>query len=500
MQIKFRIFLLTLILIFTGCDRLNMPPVLQDAAEIFDKGESEEVEDLQIFENNLVSQFNPVLADMETATHYNVTIELGDTITDIEGHLHVVYTNNEEVELNEIYFRMFPNVSRHNMIASNISVNDVEVPLVLEHRDTAICVDLPDALKPGERVEISMDFAQTVPGEMGGNYGLYIYQEEILALDQFFPIIPVYDDEGWNVEDPPINADMIYTDVAFFNVAVTAPVDLIIAGSGIELTKEIEEGKQKIAYIGGPQRDFYLAASPRFLSESAKVGDTRITSYFVEEYRDAGEMVLETAVHALNSYNARFGLYPYTELDLISTPMTAGGMEYSTATSLSIYYYDPTYLPSGLIFLEGATAHEVAHQWFFNQVMSDQLDEPWLDEALVQYVTYLYYVDRYGESGAQGFIESLYGRWERVDMEEIPIGLPARDYDHSEYSPIVYGRGPLFFMALEEEIGENALQDLLRNYTEEFRWGISNTELFKEFAEESCNCDLTSLFNDWIYE
>ncbi len=486
-------------MILTGCSQLGESEFILKVSDAFDRGKDENPDHLLVFEANLVSEYDSVLADMQTASRYEIAIEIGESIKDINGNLQVLYTNNEDVDLSEVYFRMFPNVSGQNMIAANIQVDGITVPLVLEHLDTAIRVDLPEALPPGGSVEISMDFSQTVPGEMGGNYGLYIYQDDILALDQFFPIIPVYDDEGWNVEDPPINADMIYTDVAFFNVSVDAPDDLVIAGSGVEISTEVEGELQKNKYVGGPQRDFYLAASPRFITEIEMVGDTRVTSYFVDEYRLAGEMVLETAVHALESFNERLGLYPYTELDLISTPMTAGGMEYSAATSLSLNYYDPDYLPSGLMYLEGVTAHEVAHQWFFNQVMSDQIDEPWVDEGLIQYVTYLYYLDRYGKTGAQGYVDSWYSRWESIEMKKIPIGLPAGDYDRSEYSPIIYGRGPLFFAALKEEIGAAAFDQLLQKYTEEYRWGISDATSFKEFAEDHCSCDLTALFNEWVY-
>jgi hypothetical protein len=51
-----------------------------------------------------------------------------------------------------------------------------------------------------------MDFQVDVPTEMGGNYNLFGYNSGVLALDKFYPVIPVYDDEGWNVEIPPKTA------------------------------------------------------------------------------------------------------------------------------------------------------------------------------------------------------------------------------------------------------------------------------------------------------
>ena len=455
---------------------------------------------LHVYKNNLVQEYQSDLEQMGTASRYQIQIQIADSITDVAGELNVVYTNNETVDLDEIYFRLFPNVSGAYMTISEIKVDEVAVPLVLKHQNTAVRIDLPAALKPGEQVAISMNFMQHVPQEMGGNYGLYIYRDEVLALDQFFPIIPVFDDEGWNVEDPPINADMVYTDVSFFQVTVNAPRDLVLAGSGVEISSIMGEERKEVVYVGGPQRDFFLAASTRFVSTTQRVGKTRVTAYYPEEYRDSGEMVLETAVSALSSFNERFGLYPYTELDLISTPMTAGGMEYSSAVTLSLNYYNPNHRISGLLFLESAAAHEVGHQWFFNQVMSDQLDEPWLDEGLVQYATYLYYVDRYGEDNAESFVKTWADRWAAVGEEPISIGKPAREYSQDEYGPIIYGRAPYFFMELEKQIGQEAFDQLLQNYTDTFRWEISDTEAFKALAEENCDCDLTALFNEWVYE
>ena len=81
--------------------------------------------------------------------------------------------------------------------------------------------------------------------------------------------------------------------------------------------------------------------------------------------------------------------------------------------------------------LESTTAHEVVHQWFYNLVGNDQLDEPWLDESMTGYQTYRYYVDRYGQSAGDGYFANFAARWESVDRAEIPIGRPVRLCSHS---------------------------------------------------------------------
>ncbi len=249
-------------------------------------------------------------------------------------------------------------------------------------------------------------------------------------------------------------------------------------------------------------RDFYLAASPDYVPVSATVGQTRINSYAPAALEDGAQIVLDTAAAALEIYGRRFGTYPFTELDLVNTPTLALGIEYPGMIAVTDRIYDPEgSLGStpNTIFLESTTAHEVGHQWFYSVVGNDQLDEPWLDESVTQYITWLYYQDRYGASAAEGFYQSLVGRWNRIEQADIPIGLPVSAYDGAEYSGIIYGRGPVFVDKLAQTMGQETFDAFMRDYYARYQWGIADTEKFLSLAQSHCNCDLNSLFAAWIY-
>mgnify|MGYP003799431181 CR=1 FL=1 len=456
--------------------------------------------DLTKYEVNLIEQYREELAKFTDATRYFIALEIGETPTNISGKMEVLYTNTESEALHEIYFRLFPNVGGKYLKVENVSVNDQPMEGVLEFEDTALRVDLPQPLLPGQSTSIHMDFYQTVPTQMGGNYGLYIFLDDILALDAFFPIIPVFNEEGWNVESPPRNADMIFADAAIFEVQVSAPSGLVLAASGVQVDSEVKSGRQEVTFVAGPQRDFYIAACPRFVSESLNVGGTLVTSYFPEEYREMGTLVLTTAVQALIIFSEEYGVYPYAELDLVSTPMQAGGMEYSGAAAMALYLYEPGVsfgALSGRDFLESATAHEVAHQWFFNQVMNDQMDEPWLDEAFAQYLTSVYYRGVYGESAADSYKDAWKSRWARINSAEIPIGLPAGAYDAEQYSSIIYGRAPIFIAEIEKLMGSDTFNEFLSEYVDTFRWQEVNTRDFLKLAEQTCDCGLDAMVEEY---
>jgi predicted small lipoprotein YifL len=459
-------------------------------------------DDRSIFSANLISDEQAILGKLEGKSVYHIELMIPDDITHLSGHQEVFYTNMEEEPLEAIYFRLYPNIFAGKASLSSITIDGMEVEPQYELADSAARLALSDPLQPGENVVITMDFTVEVPMEGSGNYGLFGYIDGVLVLHKFYPVIPVFDDEGWNVEIPPTHGDVSYFDASFYIVQVTAPEKLVLTTSGVEVERVVIDGKQTVTFANGPARCFYLAASDLFSVTSEEVGDTEVNSYFLLGSEEGARAALDIAVNSLKSYNTRFGTYPYTELDLASTPMQALGMEYPGITAISTTLYNLKGDISGTptsIYLESAVAHEVAHQWFYNMVGNDQVDEPWVDEAIVQYATGLYYKDVYGQDGYEGFKNSWNDRWGRVEFADIPIGLPVADYDAGAYGAIVYGRGPLFMDTLAEKMGQEVFDVFLKDYFETNKWGIGTAAEFKEIAESHCNCDLSDLFEEWVY-
>jgi aminopeptidase N len=373
-------------------------------------------------------------------------------------------------------------------------VNEQRVEPGYALEDSDLIAPLPQPLQPGEQAVISMDFVVDVPTESGGNYGIFARVDDILTPAHFYPMIAVYDDEGWNVEITPPAGDPTYVDAGYYLVRIDAPAGQTIVASGSEIGRAEQDGRQEITIAAGPARDFFFAASNRYEVISETVGETTVNAYATSDLADENALALRYATDALRSFNARYGLYPYTELDVVGTPTLAGGVEYPGLVVIALSIYDPD-----LQFFESATAHEVGHQWFYNMVGNDQLDDPWLDEALTQFVTMMYYNDVYGTEGYAGARAGMNGRWARLDYEDIPIGLPVAAYSDQEYGAIVYGRGPLFFEALAREMGIETFEAFLRDYVQTYKWDIATPEGLKALAEQHCGCDLTALFEEWVY-
>jgi hypothetical protein len=465
-------------------------------------------DDRAVFRPGLIEAEQEVLDRLPGASVYHIDFQISDDFLLLEGHEEVRYTNQEDEPLDEVYFRLFPNIAGGAATVSALQADGQPVKPIYELQDSALRVPLPTTLQPGGQTVFQMDFEVEVAQEMAARYGLFGYFDGVLVLDEFYPVIPVYDDAdaghpGWNVEVPPPSGDVTYYDASFYLVRVTAPASLTVVASGIEVSSEHEVDDQILTFAAGPARDFYLAASENYTVISETLGATTVNSYALPELTKGAELALQFATDALRSYNERFGVYPYTEFDVAGTPMQALGMEYPGIVGIALNLYDSSEEVRGTparIMMESTVAHEVAHQWFYNAVGNDQVDEPWLDEAVVQYATGLYYVDTHGESAAQSYRSSWDSRWEGVDRADIPIGLPVEAYTAKEYGAIVYGRGPLFVAALAEEMGQEPFDEFLRDYYQSRKWGIGTSETFKQLAEQHCQCNLTALFEEWVYE
>jgi hypothetical protein len=431
-------------------------------------------------------------------TRYRLDVTLPSDLSHLTGQASILYTNREGEPLGTVYLRLYPNLWGGGMTTADLRVNGRSVSPVLPAEGHVLGLVLAGPLPPGASAELSLRFAVPIPaGEGVGNYGEFAFQEGILALAHFYPTVAVYDDQGWHLKTPSSQGDVIYHDASLYDVTLTAPADLVVVATGATVGRvDNGDGTATWRLAGGPMRDFNIVASTAYQGVSEQVGDVTVNSYFLPQDTAAGRDVLTWAANALRTYETAFGAYPYQELDVVATATTAGGIEYPGLIVIATWLYRDS---RSWDFCESATAHEVAHQWWYNVVGNDQINAPWLDEALAQYSTYLYFHDQYGERGGQEFLDAMRQRWARVNYAQKPIGLSVDAYEGREYGAIIYGRGPLFFVALRDQIGEEAMAELLRRYYSGYTWRIATPAEFQALAEEVAGQDLAALFAEWVY-
>jgi len=452
------------------------------------------------FASGLVVAERPILEGLPGATLYRLDIDVPVIARTLDVRERVEYTNTESVALDEIYFHLYPNAAGGLIAFSDLNLDGDPIEPVFAFDGQALRIPLEQPLAPGSSVYVDMTFELEIP-ETYVAWGPFGYVNGVLSLDQFYPVIPVYDDEGWNIGHAPCMGDWSYYDLSFYVVRVEAPSSWAIAATGIEVDRQKSALRQSVTYVAGPVRDFYLAGGSRLEPVCETFGEVTVTHYVPGWGVSQAHEALALVRQALEVFDRRFGPYPYTELDFVATPMAGGsGMEYPGIIALGQALYDQDAIvwdfPS-IIMLTSTLTHEMGHQWFYNTVGNDQIDEPWLDESMAQYCVNAYYTDVMGEAAAGEYRMSWWSRWDRIDRAEIPIALPSTAYDPSAYSPIIYGRSPLFIRELESHLD---IEAFLRAYYEHHKWSIATTDSFLDLAQQFAEENLSNLFDSWVYE
>jgi hypothetical protein len=402
--------------------------------------------------------------------------------------------------MRELYFRTYPRllVFDGDLQLTGAWVDGTTVAYSQAAEGTALRLNLVTPLESGKDTEIRLLFhGEYQQDREADQYTIFGQSNDTVSLAGFYPILAAQRGGEWALDLPHPQGDVGFHEAAVYRVALTVPPGQTIIATGTEITRTVEvDGWVTALYALGPAREFAVLLSPVLRVMEGETLGTRVRSYYHEPDMDAARKALNDGIAALQVYTDAFGPYPYRDMAIVQAPLTFHGMEFPSVNLIGSQVYNQ-YVKD----LENLVVHEIAHQWWYNQVGSDQIRTPWLDEGLAEFSMYTYYRGRYGPRTAEA-LRTL--RWQLpVDSikrrgKDMPIGLPVVDYKEN-YEPLVYGKGALFFATLRDEMGEVKFDRLLREYYLRYRWKIANEQEFQALAEEIAAEDFSALFNAWVY-
>ena len=351
---------------------------------------------------------------------------------------------------------------------------------------TALRVEVPP-LAPGEEGALFLRCVMTIPacayrtGRVGGAY----------QLGNVIPLLSRWENGAWRTDPYSAVGDPFLSDCADFSVSLHLPegYDATPACS-CPLTKG-EDGVWRGEMPAA--RDIALCLCPDARLCRGRAGDVALYSFAQTEAGAA--RALEDARKALETYGGLYGAYPYSALTVCSVDFPFGGMEYPGLIMIG----QGNYLESRADTLELTVAHETAHQWFYALVGSDQVKDPWQDEALCEYAVLSYVRARYG----QGSFESLKScRVDAAMQESLPGSLtPGSPIDYyaslADYATVVYGRGAALLLAVDQWL-QGGADAFLRAYVEKHAFGFASRADFESLLNEYARADLTPLVVDYL--
>lgn len=329
--------------------------------------------------------------------------------------------------------------------------------------------------KAGKTVRIY--FTTTVP-EMGDRLS---YNKDEYLLDGWFPNPAILREDGsWYNPRYGMMAELV-GNYYHYEVSFTAPSKYVIAASTLEETIDtLEDGLSVHYYEIGPVHDFALALSPRYEVKEVEKDGIRIRTYLRDFEFPMHDKIIASAGLAFDYMGERCGKYPYKSISFACADIGfTGGIEFPGMIVLSS--------PRGAALLSKIynqiIIHETVHEWFYGLVGSDQIETPWLDEAVTEFFT-----SRISDKNYDDILDFWGFVVDEDDQHRMVIKNIENEYQLSnptygfaverDYFGVIYSRGDLIIQTIDNLIGEDNSRSFWKDYFSTYRYRRPGTDDF----------------------
>ena len=500
----------------------------------------------------------------QQAVDYQIDVSLDTTTNRVTGTETITYTNNAPENLERLWVQLEQNYFKPGSRGAAAVPSDARFSGFFEgagydlsnlrlHRNgetvtpdtlavgTRLKVSLDEALASGDSLQLSFDFAYTLPKYGADRHGrLQMQDGTVYQFAQWYPRMYVYDDvHGWNVL-PYLGQGEYYLEYGTFNVNITVPRDMIVAATGRlqnpgEVLTQTQRNRLQEARssedpvmiidsteVGNPDtrpsgtgaltwryqadqvRDFAWATSQAFIwdAASAQAGDRSVLAqsfYPVEGISsgsegDGWERSTEFVQHSVEFYSDFLTPYPYP--NAINVAGEVSGMEYP-----QIMFCDVNSRGRGLF---GVTDHEFGHTWFPMVVGSDERRWAWMDEGLNTFMNQYSEDAFYGENNTQSLRRSsqLIGRrFMPSPFSDQPIMTYADRVRDRALGFLAYLKPANGLMILRDYVlGPERFDDAFKAYFDRWAYKHPKPADFFRTIEDVAGEDLDWFWRSWFYE
>lgn len=418
------------------------------------------------------------------STTYSIWLDIGED--KISCNQNVYFVNTSEYILDKLVFNVYANAyddtkplpctqqEQNSAYPNGISFGDFNLINVygdfksysFDFINNLIVVELNDKLLPTQ--SISIDFVyDLIPPNTNLRYG---YNDKALSLTGFYPQLCALIDGEWFYRNYSPIGDPYFSDTANYEAHFNLPDECEYICSGQNYTTQLN-GETFVTTNAKNIRDFAIVISPVLTKTQTLYNDIQIS------YLGESTQVIDYAKKAIDTYSELYGEYPYDTLSLASVPFVAGGMEYGSLCVISDTLMDSD--------IELVTAHEIAHQWWYSAVGSNNLTDAWQDEGLTEYSTYLYFMNTDRQGYAKAMLENAYYQYEQFAQIQQSVGEPIKGQLAGElssflsnyhYTNLTYNKAFIMWHYLEQAIGKTQLQKTLALYYRNNLYQIASVE------------------------
>ena len=297
--------------------------------------------------------------------------------------------------------------------------------------------------------------------------------------------------ETWTMQEPygaftwyPVNDQP--SDKALYDFTITVPSPWVGIANG-ELTDRSEaDGLTTTTWHTTEPMSSYLVtvATGEYTETTNTSASGMEISYWVPSDRSELAERLYPAAGALDWLEEKLGPFPFDSIGFLLVE-NRSGMETQTMVTLGITEYT-TSTPVLL--------HELAHQWYGDEVSPDDWRDMWMNEGMVMYLQGLWEAEQGGITA-----EALMDEWATFEADMRRESGPPGNYDPAEFGEgnVYYGPA-LMWHELRKRLGDDEFFRMMREWPEARSNQNSNREDYLAWVERQTGEELTAFFDAWL--
>ena len=263
------------------------------------------------------------------------------------------------------------------------------------------------------------------------------------------------------------------SDKATVSMHVSVPEGYTVAANGTPDEPGWRDGKLVWSWHSRDPMATYLvtvAIDRLDLVEQSGPGGLPLRHYFPEGSDPELRVPFEATSAMLEFFAERIGPYPFESYGGILSSREDFGGALETQT-LPVYGLGAGH--------ESVIAHELAHQWFGNDVSLERWSDIWLNEGIAEYLSLLWLRERDGE---EAFVERLAKL--QLFVQTRQVGPPLDPGVENLFGVEVYLRGSLAVHALHRALGDELFFAVLSEFYSSHAGGSANIDDFTTLVAE----------------
>lgn len=147
------------------------------------------------------------------------------------------------------------------------------------------------------------------------------------------------------------------------------------------------------------------------------------------------------------------------------------------------------------------SAHELAHQWWGNQITCKNWSHFWLNEGFAVFMSSAYKEHRFGKEEYLKDIDAYFNAYKKVADKgnDKPLVFPDWSNPTADDRLLVYYKGAYVLHLLRNELGEEVFWRALRVYSQSYFGKSVVSADFQKILEKVSGRDLSVFFAKWVY-